>query len=148
MRAAGEEMRRAVVCLDVSARSATIDGRRFPGMSIPHEFIVGGDGKCHAIAAASIIAKVTRDRIMDILDLDYPGYGFSRNKGYPTKTHRQALLDIGPTPVHRMSFPAVRRLIEASGRLECEKRMRGGFSGEKGTDTGSVQDKSILTRSP
>ncbi|MFQ6105083.1 MAG: ribonuclease HII [Candidatus Glassbacteria bacterium] len=116
--AANEAMRRAIQGLDGAAQYALIDGLRFSGVSLPHEFVIGGDRKCHSVAAASIIAKVTRDRIMDILDRDFPGYGFSRNKGYPTKSHRQALHECGPTPVHRMSFQAVKRLIRAPDRLE------------------------------
>jgi ribonuclease HII len=109
--AADEAMRRALRGLDGIAGYALIDGLRFPGVELSHEFITGGDRKCHAIAAASIVAKVTRDRIMAVLDREYPAYGFSKNKGYPTKSHRQALVRCGATPVHRMSFPAVQRLI-------------------------------------
>ena len=108
--AANEAMRRALRGLNGEADVALIDGLKFEGVELSHRFITGGDRKCHAIAAASIVAKVTRDRIMGVLDRDYPVYGFSRNKGYPTKSHRLALEKCGPTPVHRMSFPAVRRI--------------------------------------
>jgi ribonuclease HII len=120
--AANEAMRRAVLGLDGAADYVLFDGLKFPGVDLPHEFIIGGDGKCHCIAAASIIAKVTRDRIMAILDRDYPEYGFSRNKGYPTRSHRQALLRCGPTPVHRMSYPSVQMLIGESDRLQQPDR--------------------------
>jgi ribonuclease HII len=112
--AAQEAMRRAVSGLGGAARHVLIDGLPFCGIGLSHEFITGGDGRCHAIAAASIVAKVTRDRMMNILDRDYPGYGFSRNKGYATKGHREALAKMGVTPVHRMSFPAVRRIAGQS----------------------------------
>ena len=113
--AAHEAMRGALAGLHCVPEYALIDGLRFPGVDIPHEFITGGDRKCQTIAAASIVAKVTRDRIMAVLDREFPDYGFSHNKGYPTRSHRQALSRCGPTPVHRMSFPAVRRLVGESG---------------------------------
>lgn len=96
------------------AQFALIDGSRFPGIPIPHEFVIGGDAKCYSIAAASIVAKVTRDRIMNTLDLDFPGYGFFKNKGYPTRSHKEAMRRLGPTPIHRMSFPSVKNLIDGT----------------------------------
>ncbi len=106
-----EAMRRAVSGLGGIAQHILLDGLPFSGLGLSHEFITGGDARCHAIAAASIVAKVTRDRIMNVLDRDYPGYGFSTNKGYSTKGHRDALVKMGPTPIHRMSFPSVRRIL-------------------------------------
>lgn len=73
-------------------------------LDIPQSNIIHGDAKCHGIAAASIIAKVTRDRIMDELDLKYPCYGLAQNKGYGTKDHISALLEYGPCDIHRMTF--------------------------------------------
>jgi ribonuclease HII len=81
-----------------------VDGNRFAGYDIPFTTIVHGDGLSHAIAAASIIAKVTRDRIMLALDASYPAYGFSRHKGYGTAEHRAAILHHGLCPIHRRSF--------------------------------------------
>lgn len=79
---------------------------QIPGLVLPmpHEPIIKGDQKVYSIAAASIIAKVTRDRIMREYDAVYPEYGFSKHKGYATKAHREAILTYGPSPVHRMSF--------------------------------------------
>jgi ribonuclease HII len=112
--AALRAMQLALEGLGEAAQYALIDGPRFPGIGIPHDFVIGGDAKCYSIAAASILAKVTRDRIMRSLDLDFPGYGFLRNKGYPTKGHKEALKRRGPTPVHRMSFPSVKKLIDGT----------------------------------
>lgn len=82
-----------------------IDGNRFdPYPGIPHECIVGGDGKYLSIAAASILAKTHRDELMNQLDALYPGYGFAQHKGYPTAKHRSAIRELGPSPVHRLSF--------------------------------------------
>jgi ribonuclease HII len=85
-----------------------LDGNQLlPNISHEQEAIVGGDGKIRSIAAASIIAKVTRDRLCDEYDLCYPGYGFARHKGYGTREHMDALRRSGPTPVHRRSFKPV-----------------------------------------
>jgi ribonuclease HII len=114
--AANEAMRRAIRGLHGAADFVLIDGLKFEDVGLSHRFVTGGDRKCYAIAAASIVAKVTRDRIMGVLDRDYPVYGFSKNKGYPTKSHKVALKECGPTPVHRMSFPAVQRIVGENGR--------------------------------
>ena len=97
-------MNRAIELLDPQPVSAMIDGNRNSGITIESECVVGGDGKVESIAAASILAKVTRDRYMYDLALEYPGYGFERHKGYGTKAHYEALRELGPSPVHRMSF--------------------------------------------
>lgn len=81
-----------------------IDGNRIKGMTLPHECIVKGDSKSVSIAAASILAKVTRDRFMLKLDEEYPQYQFSKHKGYPTKLHYEMLEKYGPCPYHRRSF--------------------------------------------
>lgn len=97
-------MRRAIEQLKTTPDIALIDGniaRDFPVEARP---IIKGDGKSPSIAAASILAKVERDRFCLEMDAFYPGYGFARNKGYPTKEHKAALLKYGPTPVHRASF--------------------------------------------
>jgi ribonuclease HII len=109
-------MTRAVDALNQAAAQALgdavahvlVDGNRLPRWSHPATAIVGGDGVCRSIAAASIIAKVTRDRMMAGLDGDYPGYGWARNKGYGTKLHARSLAALGVTPHHRRSFAPVR----------------------------------------
>jgi ribonuclease HII len=81
-----------------------LDGRRPPALSLPHECIVRGDATCHAIAAASILAKTRRDALMAEYDVRYPGYDFGLHKGYATTAHRDALRRLGPSPIHRRSF--------------------------------------------
>jgi len=98
-------MNRAMEKLTPTADFALIDGNQTKGITHPHTAIVGGDGKSASIAAASILAKVTRDRYMqNVLHTRYPQYGFDRHKGYPTSTHYQALETHGISPVHRLSF--------------------------------------------
>lgn len=97
-------MDRAVQTLCVSPSLALVDGNTVRGLSIPARAVVGGDGICPSVAAASVLAKVTRDRIMEHFDKLYPGYGFSAHKGYGTKAHYAAITQLGPTPLHRMSF--------------------------------------------
>jgi len=104
-------MRRAVEGLPVAADHALIDGNKLPELPCSAEAIVGGDGSEPCISAASIIAKVTRDREMVALDAEYPGYGFAKHKGYPTKFHMEALKNQGVTPVHRRTFGPVKRLL-------------------------------------
>jgi ribonuclease HII len=82
-----------------------IDGNRFyPYKEIQHECIIKGDGKYQSIAAASILAKTHRDELMENAHLDFPHYGWNQNKGYPTITHRKAIVEFGLTPLHRKSF--------------------------------------------
>ena len=98
-------MKRAVQGLSVSQELALIDGNMVPpGLEIPGRSVVKGDALSASIAAASILAKVTRDRIMRELDAQYPEYGFAKNKGYGTAEHIAALKKYGPTPIHRRSF--------------------------------------------
>lgn len=97
-------MHRAVDGLGEKADFALIDGNCSRGFEIPTKTIVGGDGKSPSIAAASIIAKVTRDRQCVELDKKYPQYNFAKHKGYPTKEHMQKVIDLGPCPEHRRSF--------------------------------------------
>lgn len=90
---------------------ALIDGNRTPGLNCPAQAVIGGDARVLSIAAASIIAKVTRDRIMIAHDTAYPDYGFARHKGYGTLFHRTALMRHGPSPLHRRSFAPVAALL-------------------------------------
>ncbi|OAN32408.1 MULTISPECIES: ribonuclease HII [Pseudomonas] len=101
-------MQRAVEGLQVQPRVALIDGNRCPKLAVPSSPVVKGDSQVPAIAAASILAKVTRDREMQALDAFYPGYGLAGHKGYPTAEHLDALRRLGPTPIHRRSFAPVR----------------------------------------
>lgn len=105
-------MRRAVLALDPAPQHAVIDGNRCPDLPCSAEAIIKGDGTVPVISAASIIAKVSRDREMRALDAAYPGYGLAGHKGYPTKAHIAALQKFGVTPIHRRSFAPVRRLLE------------------------------------
>jgi ribonuclease HII len=105
-------MQRAVAGLSVTPRLALIDGNRCPLLDVPSAAVVKGDSKVPAIAAASILAKVSRDREMQMLDLQYPGYGIAGHKGYPTPAHLEALRRLGPTPIHRRSFAPVRKLLD------------------------------------
>jgi len=105
-------MTRAVDALGFDPEMVLVDGNRCPKWERPSVAIVAGDAKCRSIAAASIIAKVTRDRIMADYCTQYPGYGWSRNKGYPTPDHCRALKALGPTPLHRRSFARVREALQ------------------------------------
>ena len=97
-------MRRAVEALPVKADFALIDGNCSRGFEIPTETVVSGDAKSCSIAAASILAKVTRDRGCIDLDREYPMYGIAKHKGYPTKDHMNAVREHGPSPIHRKTF--------------------------------------------
>lgn len=104
-------MRRAVEGLDPAPEHAMVDGNRCPELPCTVEAVVKGDGTVAAISAASILAKVSRDREMVELDARYPGYGLAGHKGYPTKVHLEALERLGVTPIHRRSFEPVARLV-------------------------------------
>jgi ribonuclease HII len=99
-------MQRAVreLCGKAESGVVLVDGNIARGFHIPAICVVGGDAKCASIAAASILAKVSRDREMEKLDLLFPGYGFAKHKGYPTEEHYGAIRKLGPSPIHRMSF--------------------------------------------
>lgn len=97
-------MQRAVAELDVTPGLVLVDGNRLPALSLPAESVVKGDGTSAAIAAASVLAKVSRDRTMYELDQLYPQYGFGQHKGYGTKAHYAAIAAYGPCPAHRPSF--------------------------------------------
>lgn len=97
-------MKRAVEGLDVKADYAMIDGNRLPDLNIESEFIIKGDARSMSIACASILAKVSRDRLLYEYAKEYPQYHFEKHKGYGTKVHVEALKEYGPCPYHRMSF--------------------------------------------
>ena len=105
-------MQRAVEGLGVTPKLALIDGNRCPKLAVPSAPVVKGDSRVPAIAAASILAKVSRDREMLEMDRLYPGYGIAGHNGYPTPVHLEALKRLGPTPIHRRSFGPVRALLE------------------------------------
>ena len=105
-------MQRAVSDLSLTPQQVLVDGNRTPEFGIPARAIVGGDGLEPAISAASIIAKVRRDKLMQDYAELYPYYGFEKNSGYPTKQHREALLEHGITPIHRRSYAPVRAALE------------------------------------
>jgi ribonuclease HII len=104
-------MGEAVRGLTIAPALALVDGNRAPRLPCPVQTVVSGDALSLSIAAASIVAKVTRDRMMVELDAEFPGYGFARHKGYGTALHRAALLKLGPCPQHRKSFAPIARLL-------------------------------------
>jgi ribonuclease HII len=104
-------MKRAVEALAAAPALVLVDGNRCPSLACAAEAVVGGDASVPVIGAASILAKVSRDREMARLDALYPGYGFARHKGYPTRQHLAALREQGPCEIHRRSFGPVRRLL-------------------------------------
>lgn len=110
LRATHLAMARALDALPERPDRALVDGLPVKGLYVEHEAIVGGDGKSLLIAAASILAKVTRDDEMLKLDSQFPGYGFAAHKGYGTREHMDALRRLGPCPIHRQSYDPVRQL--------------------------------------
>lgn len=104
-------MRRAIDALTPAAEYLLVDGNRMPGHALPGQAVVKGDARHNAIAAASILAKVSRDAEMTALDARYPDYGFARHKGYPTPEHLRMLECLGPLPEHRRSFGPVQRQL-------------------------------------
>jgi len=104
-------MKRAVEGLQPSAAYVLVDGNRCPELSMPCEAVVKGDARVACISAASILAKVARDREMVALDAKYPGYGLAKHKGYPTKSHVEALRELGVQPIYRRSFRPVSELV-------------------------------------
>jgi len=105
-------MKRAVESLSIRPELVLVDGLNCPEISYKVKAVIKGDSKIPAISAASIIAKVARDKEMVALDSQYPGYGFSRHKGYPTKMHVAALKELGVSSIHRKSFAPVKQLLE------------------------------------
>lgn len=116
LRATHRAMARAVAALDPLPDRLLVDGLPVPGLPVPSQAIVGGDGLSLSIAAASVIAKVTRDRLMLDLDRQYPGYGLARHKGYGTREHFDALQRLGPSPCHRRSFAPVGQFLPGLGK--------------------------------
>ena len=104
-------MKRAVEGLSTQPEHVLVDGNKLPVWSYPSEAVVKGDSRVKAISAASILAKVVRDTEMIDFDSIYPGYGFSSHKGYPTRVHLAALEQLGPSPIHRLSFKPVKARI-------------------------------------
>ncbi|MEY4748841.1 MAG: hypothetical protein RIQ60_1055 [Pseudomonadota bacterium] len=111
-------MRRAVEGLRLKPARVLVDGNRVPVLRIPAEAIVGGDAKVQAISAASILAKVHRDRLCLALHEAHPAYGFDIHKGYPTAAHLAALMQHGPCPQHRRSYAPVRLAEQAHGQAQ------------------------------
>ena len=107
-------MQRAVAALQPQAEFALVDGNRCPRLACPAEAVIKGDERVAVISAASIIAKVARDREMIELDQHYPGYGLARHKGYPTKAHLESLRRLGVTDIHRLTFGPVRKIHQES----------------------------------
>ncbi|MBI2963672.1 MAG: ribonuclease HII [Deltaproteobacteria bacterium] len=100
-------MRRAVAALSVRPRHVLVDARTIPDLELPQTSFVKGDARVYSIAAASVVAKVHRDRLMAALEREHPGYGFAGHAGYATAEHREAIRRLGPSPVHRRSFALV-----------------------------------------
>jgi ribonuclease HII len=111
LQATYKAMRDAIAALAAAPTLALVDGNRAPPLSCTVQTVIGGDGKSLSIAAASIIAKVTRDRIMHAFDQTYPAYGFAAHKGYGTARHAAALAVHGPCPLHRVSFSPIRSIL-------------------------------------
>jgi len=125
-------MRRAVAALARSPSLVLVDGNRCPEFGCPAVALVGGDRRVAAISAASILAKVARDREMEMLDTRFPGYGLARHKGYPTAAHRAALIRLGPSPVHRRSFAPVRDCIAMLAEQALAREVGGAARQEPG----------------
>lgn len=112
-----EGMRRAVAGLGVKPGYVLTDGFRVPGLPVPSLPVIGGDASAACIAAASVLAKVSRDRVMVNMDSDHPGYGFAVHKGYSTAVHTEALRRLGPSAQHRQSFVNVRNAAMGSSSM-------------------------------
>ncbi|WP_288760177.1 ribonuclease HII [uncultured Veillonella sp.] len=110
-----QAMYEAIRTLPVAAEAVLVDAMPLPEITMPVESLVKGDSKSASIAAASIIAKVTRDRYMKSLDAEYPGFGFGIHKGYYTELHKEAIENMGITPLHRRSFEPVKSIVQAHG---------------------------------
>jgi ribonuclease HII len=117
LHASGLAMRRAVMALTVTPAFALVDGNYAFALSVPVKTVVGGDGVCCSIAAASILAKTARDRLMVEMDRHHPGYGFAGHKGYGAPVHIEALERLGPCPIHRMSWAPIRLLMAGRSPL-------------------------------
>lgn len=113
LRATLAAMSRAVAALPIAPEFVLIDGDKSPALACPSETVISGDARSISIAAASVIAKVTRDRLMVEADLRWPGYGFAGHKGYLARVHQDALRTLGPCPIHRRCFAPVREASQA-----------------------------------
>ena len=105
-------MQRAVAALQPAAEFALVDGNRCPDLACPAEAVIKGDDRVPVISAASVIAKVARDREMVALEQTFPGYGLAQHKGYPTKAHLESLQRLGVATIHRRTFGPVRKILE------------------------------------
>lgn len=105
-------MRRAVVALRDQVDALLVDYLRLPGLNLPQQSLPRADARCLSVAAASILAKVERDRLMIAFEEEYPGYGFAQHKGYGTPQHREALACLGPSPIHRVSWRPMRQRMD------------------------------------
>lgn len=124
LQATRKAMAEAIQGLSINPDYLLLDAVELPGCKVSQECIIGGDRKCACIAAASVVAKVTRDRWMEEWDKEFPGYGFARHKGYPTREHLAALARLGPCPLHRRSFQPLATLFPFEGK----RAARGGES--------------------
>ena len=126
LHATGLAMRRAIEAMQTPPAYALVDGNYAFALPCPVKTVIGGDGICSSIAAASILAKVARDRLMAQMDEVYPGYGFAAHKGYRAQRHADALLELGPCPIHRMAWAPIRLALAgknpmlAAGALQDE----------------------------
>ena len=107
-------MTAAVEALTVGAEYLLVDAWDVPDLPLPQMCVIKGDAVCASIMAASVVAKVYRDRLMIEYDSQYPGYGFAEHKGYATRAHRRALRELGPSPIHRMSWAPIRAVLAAT----------------------------------
>lgn len=140
LRATHTAMRLAVQQLGLMPQVILVDGRPVPDLPAPSHAVVRGDSICPSICAASILAKVYRDRIMQQLERVYPGYGFATHKGYGTREHRAALERLGPCPVHRLSFEPLKKTGSHQERLpglgaDVDRWMVGWEEGSHGWET-------------
>lgn len=120
-----EAMKRSVFALSVIPEMLLVDGFYIPGLGIPQRAIKGGDGLSNSIAAASVVAKVFRDRYMEMMEGAYPGYGFAENKGYATKEHVHAIINLGLCAIHRKTFctTVLEKTRSVTGEIPLEKRV-------------------------
>lgn len=116
-------MRRAVEGLRLVPRRVLVDGNRLPELRVEAEAVIGGDATVPAISAASILAKVHRDRLCETLCAQHPGYGFAVHKGYPTPDHLEALVRLGACAIHRRSFAPVRAVLDRAVPVETDGAM-------------------------
>ena len=131
LRATHAAMRRAIENADPRPQFVLVDGLPAPHLPVPHRAIVQGDGKSRSIAAASIVAKVARDRYMAELDARYPGYGFAQHKGYPSPAHLEALRRLGPCEAHRRSFGPVADVAQPRPASPSGASAAAGVQGER-----------------